>query len=188
MKIVTLLGSAKKKGNTATVLGWTEDELRALGHEVERVELANANISGCMGCAKCRKHPDEIACVQNDDANSILAKMIAADAVLFASPLYFWSFTAQMKLLIDRTYALVANYLQPNQISLMQDKRIGLIATGGSTYEDNAEAMFTTFDRLAGFLMAEKAGELYAQCQSHPSRVPANVEEKAKELARSLTA
>lgn len=188
MKIVTLLGSAKKKGNTATVLGWTEAELKALGHEVERVDLNDVDISGCMGCAKCRKHPDEIACVQSDDANGILEKMIAADAVIFASPLYFWGFTAQMKLMIDRTYALVTNYHQPDQTSLLQGKRVALIATGGSPFENNAEPMFTAFDRLVGFLMVEKAGELYAQCQSHPSRVPADVQDKAKALARSLTA
>lgn len=59
MKVTTLLGSAKKKGNTATVLGWVEEELKASGHDVERIYLHNKAIKGCIGCAKCRDYPDE---------------------------------------------------------------------------------------------------------------------------------
>ncbi len=76
MKVVSLLGSAKKKGNTATVLGWVEDELKSLGHQVERIHLNLKNINGCLGCAKCRQFPDEIGCVQKDGAPEILEKMI----------------------------------------------------------------------------------------------------------------
>ena len=51
MKALTLLGSAKKKGNTATVLGWVEEELQSQGHAVERIYLNNKTIGGCLGCA-----------------------------------------------------------------------------------------------------------------------------------------
>ena len=186
MKVLTLLGSAKKKGNTATVLGWVEEELQAAGHNVERIYLHNKSINGCMGCAKCRDYPDDIACVQKDDAESIMEQMIASDAVLFASPLYFWGFTAQIKALIDRGYALVTNYHLPDQTSLMKGKRVGLLATGGGPFENNAEGMFTAFDRIVGFLMAKKAGELYVGGCSVPAELPADVKDKAVELARSL--
>jgi len=186
MKITTLLGSAKKKGNTATVLGWVEDELQAAGHTVERVYLNNKSINGCMGCAKCREHADKIACIQKDDAQGIMETMMSSDVVLYASPLYFWGFTAQIKALIDRGYALVTNYHQPNQTSLMKGKRVGLLATGGGSFENNAEAMFTAFDRIVGFLMAEKAGELYIGACTVPDKMPADVKDKAVELARSL--
>ena len=105
MQITTLLGSAKKKGNTATVLGWVEEELKSLGHDVERIYLNNKSINGCLGCAKCRENPAEIACVQKDDAVDIMEKMISSEVVLFASPIYFWGFSAQIKALIDRNYA-----------------------------------------------------------------------------------
>ena len=186
MKVTTLLGSAKKKGNTATVLGWVEEELKASGHDVERIYLHNKAIKECLGCAKCRDYPDEIACVQEDDTEGIMEQMIASDAVLYASPLYFWGFTAQIKALIDRGYALVTNYHQPNQTSLMKGKRVGLLATGGGAYENNAEGMFTAFDRMVGFLLAQKAGELYVGGCSVPAELPADVKDKAVELARSL--
>ena len=186
MRITTLLGSAKKKGNTATVLGWVEEELKSLGHDVERVYLNSKSIRGCLGCAKCRENPDEIACVQKDDAIDIMEQMISSEVVLFASPIYFWGFSAQIKALIDRGYSLVTNYHKPGHTSLMEGKRIGLLVTGADPYEDNAEGMFTTFDRIVDFLLARKSGELYVGECSVPSELSEEVKDKALELARSL--
>ena len=188
MQITTLLGSARKKGNTATVLGWVEEELKSRGHDVERIYLNNKSVGGCLGCAKCRENPDEIACVQEDDAIHILEQMISSDVVLVASPIYFWGFSAQIKALIDRGYALVTNYHKPGHTSLMKDKRIGLLVTGADAYEENAEGMFTSFDRIVDFLLARKSGELYVGECGTPAELSAEVRENALELARSLVA
>jgi len=186
MQITTLLGSSKKKGNTATVLGWVEEELKSLGHDVERIYLNNKSIKGCLGCAKCRENPDEIACVQKDDAIDIMEQMISSDVVLFASPIYFWGFSAQIKALIDRGYSLVTNYHKPGHTSLMKGKRIGLLVTGADAYEDNAEGLFTAFDRIVDFLLAKKYGELYVGECSVPTDLPEEFKNKALELAGSL--
>lgn len=186
MQITSLLGSAKKKGNTATVLGWVENELQSLGHDVERIYLNNKSIGGCLGCAKCRENPAEIACVQKDDAIDIMEQMISSDVILFASPIYFWSFSAQIKALIDRGYSLVTNYHKPGHTSLLKGKRIGLLVTGADAYEDNAEGMFIAFDRIVDFFLAQKTGELYVGECSVPADLSEEVKEKALELARSL--
>lgn len=186
MRITTLLGSAKKQGNTATVLGWVEEELESMGHRVQRIYLGNQSIRGCLGCAKCRETPDEIACVQKDDAIGIMEQMIASDGVLYASPVYFWGFSAQLKALIDRGFSLVTNYHRPGHTSLMKGKRLGLLATGGGVYESNAEGLFAAFDRIAAFLLAEKSGELYVGGCSVPAELPEEVKIKAVALARSL--
>jgi multimeric flavodoxin WrbA len=186
MRVTTILGSAKKKGNTATVLGWVEKELESLGHVVERIYLNNKTIKGCLGCAKCRENPDEIACVQKDDAIDIMEQMISSDVVLFASPIYFWGFSAQIKALIDRGYSLVTNYHKPGHTSLLNGKRIGLLVTGADAYEDNAEGMFTAFDRIVDFLLAKKSGELYVGEYTVPADLSEGVKDKALELAQSL--
>ncbi len=186
MRVVTLLGSAKKKGNTATVLGWIENELGSLGHEVKQIYLNNKSIKGCLGCCKCQENPDEIACVQIDDAVNIMAQMISSDAVIFASPIYFWGFSAQIKALIDRGFSLVTNYHEPGHTSLMEGKRIGLLVTGADAYLENAEGMFTAFDRIVDFLLAKKSGELYVGECDQPAEIPGEVRYKAVELARSL--
>ena len=157
-----------------------------MGHAVERIYLNSKSIRGCIGCAKCRDNPDEIACVQKDDAIDIMEQMISADAVLFASPIYFWGFSAQIKALIDRGYSLVTNYHKPGHTSLMKGKRIGLLVTGADAYEDNAEGIFTSFDRIVDFLLARKSGELYVGECSTPADLPEELKNRAKELARSL--
>ncbi len=186
MQITSLLGSAKKKGNTATLLSWVENELQSLGHDVERIYLNNKSIGGCLGCAKCRENPAEIACVQKDDAIDIMEQMISSDVILFASPIYFWSFSAQIKALIDRGYSLVTNYHKPGHTSLLKGKRIGLLVTGADAYEDNAEGMFKAFDRIVDFFLAKKSGELYVGDCSVPADLSEKVKERALELARSL--
>ena len=186
MQITTLLGSARKKGNTATVLGWVEEELNSLGHDVERIYLNNKSIGGCLGCDKCGENPNEIACVQKDDAIDIMEQMIASEVVLFASPIYFWGFSAQIKTLIDRGYSLVTNYHKPGWTSLLKGKSIGLLVTGADPYEENAEGMFTTFDRVVDYYLARKSGELYVGECSTPADLPEEFKNRAIELARSL--
>jgi len=186
MKIVTLLGSAKKKGNTATVLTWVEAELLSMGHEVERIYLEKVEIGGCLGCAKCRELPEEIGCVRKDDAYPIFEKMIEAEAVLFATPIYFWGYSAQMKALIDRGYSLVCNYHMPNHTSLVEGQRQALLVTGAGPYENNAEPLFVAFDRIVSYYKAVKAGELYVAGCSTPDQMPPKVKAQAQALARQI--
>ena len=153
---------------------------------MEGTYLNNKSINGCLGCAKCRENSNEIACVQKDDAIDIMERMIASDAVLFASPIYFRGFSAQLKALIDRGYSLVTNYHKPGHTSLMEGKRIGLLVTGADAYADNAEGMFSAFDRIVDFLLAGKSAELYVGECSVPTEIQEEVRKKTVALARSL--
>jgi multimeric flavodoxin WrbA len=153
---------------------------------VEGIYLNNKSINGCLGCAKCRENSNEIACVQKDDAIDIMERMIASDAVLFASPIYFRGFSAQLKALIDRGYSLVTNYHKPGHTSLMEGKRIDLLVNGADADADNAEGMFSAFDRIVDFLLAGKSAELYVGECSVPTEIPEEVRKKTVALARSL--
>jgi len=55
MKVTTILGSPRKKGNTAKVLSWFEDEMKAQGHEIDRINMADSEVKGCLGCGSCQK-------------------------------------------------------------------------------------------------------------------------------------
>jgi len=188
MKIVALQGSPRPKSNTAKILSWMVEELHSLDHKVEVIQLVSKNINGCLACAKCKEEPEKIGCIQKDDASEILVRMVAADLVIFASPLYFWGVTAQMKALIDRTYSLYVNFHQPNHASLVKGQRQALLMTGGGGYDNNAEAAFTAFGRLQNPHMAVNAGELFIGACSTPEKLNATTKEKAVAFAREITA
>jgi multimeric flavodoxin WrbA len=188
MKIVLLQGSARKKGNTAKVLNWVEEELCTLGHEVESIYLGSKNLKGCLGCAKCKEKPDEIGCIQKDDIPDILGKMVKAQAVVFASPLYFWGVTSQLKAVIDRTYSLYTNYHQPGHASLVEGQRQALLVTGAGPWENNAEAAFTAFSRIQNPHKAINAGELFIGNCTNPGDMDESIQNKASKFAQKIVA
>ena len=188
MKIVLLQGSARKKGNTAKVLGWVEEELAGLGHGVESIYLNSKNLKGCLACGKCKEHPDRIGCVQTDDIPEILEKMVQAQAVVFASPLYFWGVSAQLKTVIDRTYSLYTNYHQPGHASLVEGQRQALLVTGAGPWENNAEAAFTAFSRIQNPHKAIHGGELFIGGCTTPEAMDEKIQAQARAFARKLVA
>lgn len=186
MKVIMLHGGARKKGNTATVAGWVEDELNALGHEVESVRLIDKNIKGCLACAKCKDNQNEVGCVLKDDGVGILEKIVSSDLVVFTSPLYFWGLAGPLKTLIDRTNSLYINYHLPDHSSLVEGQRHALLVTGGGPYEENAEPVFIAFDRLQGPHKAVKTGELYIGRCSTPDKLGSSAKDQAVSFAREI--
>ena len=188
MKITILQGSARKKGNTARVLSWAEQELVLMGHEVDIIRLASQRLNGCLGCAKCKETPDKVGCIQKDDVPEILGKMVSSQVVVFASPVYFWGVTAQLKAVIDRTYSLYTNYHQPDHASLVAGQRQALILTGAGPYENNAEGIFEAFRRMQNPHKAVNAGELFIGSCTSPDKLPPSVQQQTIEFARKIVA
>jgi len=158
MKIVTVFGSPRKKGNTATVVGWMEDALTAAGHEVERVHLPRVDMSGCVSCFQCQMS-EEFTCALKDEGNAMYDKMKAADAVVLATPLYWFGPSAQIKPLIDRLMSQVKGE-QPNQKSSLAGTRLGLVMTSWGPVEDNSEGLQTMYKKTAEYLLADDRGML----------------------------
>ncbi len=186
MKITTILGSPKKKGNTAKVLGLFEEELANLGHDVERVNIARHNVKGCLGCGVCQKKPDEPGCVQKDDAVSIFEKMMAADAVVYASPLYCWGFSSQIKALIDRHFCLVTGSGSPEYKSLIDGKRTALLVTCGGPIENNADLIQALFDRLNNYGNCNVVGKFVVPFCTTPDEIGDKAAETAKKMATDI--
>ena len=188
MKVLALQGSPRKKGSTSKILGWVQEELESLNHEVTTSFLQSKTIKGCMACGKCKDFPDEIGCIQKDDAPELLQAMIVSDLVIFASPLYFWGVTAQIKALIDRTFSLYIDYKQPTHKSLIENKKHAFLITGGSGYDDNAESTFTSLGRLQKPHKTVHAGELFIGGCKNPDDVGEDVKQQAVEFARKIAA
>jgi multimeric flavodoxin WrbA len=106
-KILILSGSPKKNGNTAMLVEWFSEAARAQGAEVEVVLTAflNYKANGCTSCRACQ-NLEQYECVIDDEARPILARMPLADVIVLATPLYFFSASAQLKLITDRMFSL----------------------------------------------------------------------------------
>ena len=187
MKVLSLLGSARKKGNTATVLGWVEAELQAIGHEIERIHLPSKQINGCLGCGKCKEIPDRPGCVQKDDGLSVIEQMVESDAVIYASPLYYWGFTAHMKALIDRSYCLYRGTCgTPGHNSFVEGQRQALVVTAADAFENNTELVITSFQRALVYSKAKSAGELMVCNSTTPEELDEEIREQAGKFARQI--
>ena len=101
MKIVVLNGSPRKGGNTEIMIQAFKESAKE--HEVVVLDVARMNIRGCMACKYCYSHQG--ACVQKDDMAKVFEELADADMVVFASPIYWFDISAQLKTVIDRLYA-----------------------------------------------------------------------------------
>ena len=102
-KVLILEGSPRPNGNSCILSNEFARGAEEAGCNVEKIQLSRKKLSGCLGCNACYRNGG--TCVQKDDMEEIRAKMLEADVIVLASPIYFYSMTAQMKTLIDRTYA-----------------------------------------------------------------------------------
>jgi multimeric flavodoxin WrbA len=103
MKILGISCSSRKNGNTVAMLTEALEAARGAGAEVELYSVAGKNIQPCTGCWACTR---EGICSLNDDMQELYDKIVAADGLIFGTPIYSWSMTAQAKAIIDRVVAL----------------------------------------------------------------------------------
>ena len=99
MKAIAIVGSPRKNGNSEILTRHTLEAIEEEGLDTELVSLAGLEIKPCTACMVCKK---EERCSIEDDLFPIYTRMKEADAIIFASPVYFGSATAQMKALMDR--------------------------------------------------------------------------------------
>lgn len=107
MKVLALNGSPRRGGNTEVLVDAALAEAEKRGHEGKSLRLYDYRIEPCVDCRACKK--GELKCVLKDDMPKIYAEIDAADALIFATPIYWYGPTAKMKLLIDRLRPYVAN-------------------------------------------------------------------------------
>jgi len=101
--ILIFCGSPRKGGNSDLLCEQFMAGAQEAGHKVEKIFVQEHKIAPCLGCGYCQSH--EGACVQKDGMETMLEKMIKADVLVLASPVYFYSVSAQIKALMDRTVA-----------------------------------------------------------------------------------
>lgn len=107
-KVVVLLGSPRRKGNSALLAARIARGARSAGAKIETVFLQDLNIAPCQSCYACQKENSK-GCSINDAMQEVYPKLLAAEGWVIASPVYWFTMSAQTKLFMDRCFALLAN-------------------------------------------------------------------------------
>ena len=156
-KIIVVLGSPRKNGNSATLARQVIAGAEASGAEVESFYLHDMDIRPCRACDACQEDIDK-NCVMDDDMQILYPKVRAADVIVIASPIYWFTVSAQTKLFIDRCYALGG----PQGYAL-EGKQIGIVLAYGDSdpYNSGAVNAIRTFQDAFNFVGAELAGMVY---------------------------
>ena len=142
MKIIIINGSARK-GNTLTAI---EAFVKGASgkHEIEVIDAAWMKIAGCKGCGVCQCTN---GCIDKDDTNPVIDKLVAADMIVFATPVYWWGMTAQLKLVIDKCFC---------RSMQLNGKKVGILVVGAAPVEDMQYKLISTqFDCIAKHLSWE---------------------------------
>lgn len=150
--ILVISASPRKGGNSDVLCNEFIKGAQEAGNKAEKIFLRNHKVNYCTGCGVCNSTHK---CVQKDDMAEIMDKMVNADVIVFATPVYFYTMDAQLKTLIDRT---VPRYTE------MVDKEVYYILTAADTDAANLEK---TVESIRGFTLdcldgAVEKGILYA--------------------------
>lgn len=152
MKIVMITGSAHKGGTTALLAEEFKKGAVEAGHEVVQFDAAFHNVHPCIACEKC--HEGETGCIFKDDMEQLNPHLLAADAIVFISPIYYYNLNAQIKMVIDRFYE--------NDDKLHGNKKTALMVTLADDQVESADGAVRSFENMADYLKWDIMGTVIA--------------------------
>ena len=167
MKILVLNGSPHLNGATSDMVDAFSKGAQESGHEVNVINVAHKNIRGCMACEYCREKEKGV-CVQKDDMQDIYPEILGSDMVVFTSPIYYFTLSAQLQAAIHRTYSIDI----PANV-----KKVALIMSSGSPFV-YGPAIAQYYHSIVEYWGVENAGIFTANGDKNKS------EEKRDELYR----
>jgi multimeric flavodoxin WrbA len=192
MKVLGLFGSPRKGGNTDLLLEEALKGAETEGAEIERLRLSDFDIIPCRECLSCY---DRGKCIIIDDMQKVYPKLLEADIIILASPIFFYGVTAWTKAVIDRCQALWARkyILKDPYLGKEGKRRQGfLISVGGTKGEKVFDGAILTARYFFDVLNADYVGELiFRQIDAkgdilkHPDALQ-EAHEAGRRLVRSL--
>jgi len=182
-KVLVVKGSPREKGNSSLLADQLVAGARASGAEVEVFILQNMNIQACNACDACHESPEN-GCILEDDMQVLYPKLRQAGSIAIATPVYWFTMSAQTKLFIDRWYAL-----EGQQGNALKGKTFGIILTYGDTDPVNSGAInaIRSFEDMFRYIKADIAGFVYGSAdQAGEIKSQKDLLEKAYKLGQKL--
>ena len=178
MNVVILQGSPNRDGSTSILCEEFARGARQAGHEVERIDVAQADVRPCTGCVACGYGARP--CVQRDGMAAILEKILAADVLALATPLYYFGMSAQLKAVIDR-------FCSENSAITARRVRSVLLAVAWNADGWTFDALEAHYDALVRYLDLRDCGRVLGHdCGTPPMTRATDAPQCAFELGRSL--
>ncbi|MDP4152529.1 MAG: flavodoxin family protein [Bacillota bacterium] len=162
-KILVLCGSGRRHGNSES-LADAFIKGAAPHNQITKIALADKKIAPCRGCNYCQKHYGE--CIIRDDMHEVFDALQSHDVLVLCSPVYYLGFSAQIKAVIDRTYAESA-------IGRKIESAI-LIAVAGKNDPYVSECMMNTYRQLCDYLGFQNRGMIVASGFENPEDIKAS--------------
>ena len=182
-KVIVVIGSPRKNGNCAALAERAAEGIADSGASAETFNLHEMNIKPCTACDSCTESADAL-CVIEDDMQVLYPKLLEASGLVIASPVYWFTMSAQTKLFIDRCYALGS---PPGQG--LKGKAVGLVLTYGDVdpFRSGAVNALRAFQDAFAYIGAEIKGMVYGSCME-PGEVRKNraLMEEAYEMGKAL--
>ena len=156
-KIMVVIGSPRRKGNSATLAKQVADGAKDAGAKVDTFFLQGMDIRPCTACDACRTKLKK-DCIIKDDMKKLYPKMKAADGIVIASPIYWFTVSAQTKLFMDRWYALGGDDGYE-----LAGKKFGIVLAyaDADPFTSGAVNALRTFQDAFNFIGAELVGAVY---------------------------
>ena len=149
MKVLLINGSPRKNGNTAYATKTVMQGIEAnSSNTIEVINVVDFTVSGCVACDGCKHNGGN--CVIKDDTKNVVDKALDADVIIFATPVYWWGMTSQLKAVIDKFYSAQAKLTT-------QNKKIGVITIGADSVDGKQYSLISDqFSCICSFLNWEK--------------------------------
>ena len=156
-KVIVFLGSPRKKGNSAILAAQIAKGAKAAGAKVETIYLQGLKIAPCRSCYACQKEKSR-GCAIKDEMQALYPKLLAAGAWVIASPVYWFTMSAQTKIFMDRCFALPAYVKNP-----FAGKRIAIAMSYGDAdpFGSGCVNALRTFQDAFNYTGAKIVGMVY---------------------------
>ncbi|MEN6461430.1 MAG: flavodoxin family protein [Syntrophomonas sp.] len=178
-KILVLTGSPRKGGNSDLLADAFIKSAEASGHKVTKFECGHKNIKPCTACNAC--YSKESACVFGDDFNELAPLLEHSDMIVLATPMYWFTFPAQLKAGLDKMYALLVGGRQ----SSIQESM--LLVCGECGEESDFDGLIKTYQAIAFYEKWKDAGVLVAPAVLEKGDIlKTDFLEKAEHMGRAI--
>lgn len=180
-KILLLMGSPRKDGNTQILAEAFSKGANQAGYDIKCLNVTSKNIKGCIACNSCRN--SSTTCRLDDDfAKEIAPFLEEADAIVFATPLYWFGFPSQIKAVIDKLYAYVPGQ-NKKQLNI---KEALLIVCGACTEESYFQGIINTYDNIVKYMQWSNKGSYVVPGVNDRGDVKANTIEQIEKIGNNF--